>query len=970
MTAGKAGSAQITTLSPDLCFVTTLAEGLWARAKGDPLALAETQIYLPTRRACRVLRDTFLRVTGAQAALLPRLLPLGDVDETELDFAGGGADLDDLLPAIPPLRRQLLLTRLIRQRDESLPWDQASALAQALASLLDQMQTENLAWDDLEKIVPDTLAQHWQQTLTFLEVLTKVWPPVLAAEGCMDPAARRAAALRAQADHWQQMPPDHPVIVAGSTGSILAVGHLMGVVARMPRGEVILPSLDLEMDEESWQAIDETHPQFTMKTWLSREGFTRADVALWHADGLRAPRVRLLREAMRPAATTEAWRSLTPESMPAAATDGIALLEMDHLREESDVIALRLRAALEVPGQTAALITPDRALAARVAAALRRWGIEADDSAGRVLTDCPVGSFLCAILDCADPQAGALQALTLLKHPLAAMGLDPAACRAAAHTAEKAVWRGVSLAGGLGGAARALRAEGMEELADWMDSLARAFAPLQSREDQPIATHVQALRLLAETLAATNTQTGGERLWRGADGEAAASWINDWPLAAVGMPEITAQDFARLFRSLIGRETVRTAAGLHPRLDLLGPLEARLIHHDVVVLGGLNEGVWPPAPPVDPWLSRPMKRDLHLPTPEKRVGLSAHDFVFLASGPQVLLTRARRVGGTPTVPSRFLLALGAVLQAARGSEALPCDQPWRAWAALLDTPDAFTPMDPPQPRPPALARPRLLPVTDIGLWKRNPYALYAKRILKLKKLDPIDADVSQADKGDVIHAALESFIRRTMKIWPADPLPLLIEEGRAAFARLADRPQVAAFWWPRFERIAKWFVRYETERRMNNFRPLGVEAENGMDFAGGFRLVGRADRIDAALDGGLEIIDYKTGSVPSQSQVFAGYEPQLPLLALMAQAQGSDIAALSYWQLVGGKVEAKVTRFDKNVPEMAEQAKEGLLAMIAAFADPQTPYLAVPKPRYAPRYDDYAHLARMAEWGRVDGGEE
>lgn len=968
---------RIATISPDRCFVTSLAEGLWERAAGDPLALSRMQLFLPTRRSCRALRDAFLRATGARAALLPRMQPLGDVDEVELDFAGSGSFLDQLPPAIPPLRRQLLLTRLIRQKDGALPWDQACSLASALASLLDQMQMEGRGWEDLKTIVPQDYAEHWQETLNFLDIVTCVWPDVLKAEGCMDPAARRVAMLTAQARQWQEVPPEEPVLIAGSTGSIPAVGALMGVVARSPKGEVILPALDLAMDEEAWQAADETHPQYTMKTWLEREGFKRTDVAIWQElESPRPQRVRFMREAMRPAAVTEVWRDLGPQDMPPAATEGVALLEMDHQREEADVIALRLRAALEVDGQTAALVTPDRALAARVAASLSRWGIEADDSAGQSLSLCGVGSFLLAILDAAQPDAGAIDYLALLKHPLAALGEEPAACRAKAREVETHIWRGVRRTGGMDGAIRALRPD-REDLAQWMEALAKAFAPLLALGQQSFASMMQAHRDLAERLAATSSETGANRLWRGMDGEAAVAWFDDLAVAAADFPEVKLGDYARLVRILMDGVTVRPSFGRHPRLNLLGPLEARLIHHDVVVLGGLNEGTWPPAPSVDPWLSRPMKRDLKLPTPERRVGLSAHDFVGLACGPQVLVTRSRRVGGAPTVPSRFLLAMGAVLQAARGNDSLPAAQPWRNWARALDEAPVQLAMAPPRPCPPVSARPTELHVTDIGTWQRNPYALYAKRILKLYKLDDIDADVSVADKGDMIHSALENFVRLTMAGWPHDPLALALEEGRKAFAPFADRPQVMAFWWPRFERIARWFVDELVRRRQEGTMPAAVEEKGGIALcAGAFHLSGRVDRIDRNADGTLEIIDYKTGAAPTKTMVYAGYEPQLPLLAMIAENGGFErigpapASSLSYWELRGGKESEKVTTFATDVDGLVERARDGLEKLVETFSNPDTPYEAVPKPRYAPRYDDYAHLARLAEWGRVDGGDE
>lgn len=967
----------VSTIPPDLCFVTTLASGLWARAKGDPLALASLTIYLPTRRACRALRDAFLRVTMAKASLLPRLQPLGDVDEVELDFAGAGS-LEGIPPAIASLRRQMLLTQLVQKKDPALPLDQAVSLAATLGALLDQAQTEGCDFAALSRLVREDYAKHWQETLLFLEIITKEWPSLLKGEGCLDPAARRDAILDAQAAQWRMTPPSQGVIAAGSTGSIPAVGRLMAVIAALPKGEVILPGLDLDLEETAWQEIDDTHPQATMKHWLEQAKVKRADVEVWQGvSSPRRDRVRLAREALLPAKVTERWRHLTSGDMPPEATQGVERLDLDHHREEADVIAVRLRAALEEEGVTAALVTPDRVLASRVAAALGRWGIAANDSAGAPLSQWRVGSFLIDCLAAASPESSPVDYLALLKHPLAAAGIDLAQCRHRARLVELKVWRGVRLAGGWKGAAEALKKE-EPDTAAWLVQIEQTFEAMTKNWTalRSLEEHRQAHIALAEALAATDSQAGGERLWRGDDGEAAVAWLDEWQSSCAGFPRVTGADYARLFRALIGQVTVRPAFGQHPRLSILGPLEARLLHHDLVILGGLNEGTWPPAPPVDPWLSRPMKRDFGLSSPERRVGLSAHDFAQLFCAERVLLTRARRVGGSPTVPSRFLLQLETTLQAARGDGAMAMETPWRAWAAALDRPEDVKPMSEPLPRPPVDLRPKTLSVTEISTWMRNPYAIYAKHVLGLRKLEDIDADVSAADHGNVIHEALEHFLRKTLAVWPADPLPLLLEAGRRAFAPFESRPQVKAFWWPRFENIAKWFVEQEEARRAEGLSPLAVEVEGARAFGvHGFRLKGRADRIDRLPDGTIAIVDYKTGGIPSVSQVLAGYEPQLALLALIAETGGfeeigkAEAGALSYWQLRGRKEPEKVTSFTENLEDQKGKAAAGLDSLLEAFADPQTPYAAVPKPRYAPRHNDYAHLSRLAEWGRVEGGE-
>jgi ATP-dependent helicase/nuclease subunit B len=984
-------TARVYTIPPFEAFLDRLAEGLWTQAACDPLRLAEMRVLLPTRRATLHLRTAFLRVTGGAATLLPRVQQLGDLEEGEFYFAGADREIDlSLPPAIAPLRRQLLLARMIRARDRDMPLDQAAQLATALGDLLDQVQTERRDFKNLEKLVPADYARHWQETVAFLKILTDNWPQMLVEEGCLDPAERRNRLLAAQAELWRAHPPDYPVIAAGSTGSIPATADLLNVIAGLQQGAVVLPGLDCELAEDAWQAIGESHPQFGMKQLIEKFGVERKDVRGWRAgselacssplagevrrgvqhkgDPSPANRVRLLQESMRPAEVSDGWRELDGKQIPRDALKDISRLTLDNAQEEAQTVALLLRGALEVPGKTAMLVTTDRDLAARVAAQLARWKILANDSAGLSLAVQPIGGFLEFVLDAAQPGASNIDRLALLKHPFAACGLDPAQCRAHAREAEMKIWRARETA------------KDAEEISGWLAMLEEWFQPLRQdwRRQRTLGEWLDLHLALALRLAASDTEEGSARLWRGEDGEAAAQWCDQLREAAHDFPPLTGREYADLFKALLRDVTVRLNRGQHPRLAILGPLEARLIHADLVILGSLNEGTWPPETSIDPWMSRPMKRDFGLPLPERRIGLSAHDFLQLASAPEVVLTRARRAGHAPTVPSRFLLQLETVLQALGyhddKNDALKPAAPWGEWAAALDEPANIAACARPEPRPPLTSRPQSLHVTEIGRWRRNPYAIYARHILKLEKLEPLEEDATAAERGIVIHRALEQFLRKYPGPLPDNALGELLSLGRNLFAAYPD-PQVAAFWWPRFERSAIWFVDYERSRRAQGIAVAGIEARGEMLFGqNNFMLKGRADRIDRLPDGSLAIIDYKTGGVPKQWEVAEGYEPQLPLLALMAAQGGfadiepAPVSVLSYWQL-GGSLDAGGEKPVKGAADdLAAAARQGLEDLIAGFADPRTPYLAVPKPGLAPRYDDYAHLARLAEWGR--SGEE
>jgi len=1018
-------------------FVDALAEGLVRQAGGDPLRLAAMTVLLPNRRACRALQEAFLRATPFagtdphehRALLLPRLRPIGDVDEDDLTVLSAAGTALELPPAIDPLRRQLLLARLVmasrpkfqppqNPRDESragaaaasgepLRWQDAVRLAADLGRLLDQVDTERCDLANLDKLVLGDLARHWQLTVDFLAILRDAWPAILRAEGAIDVAARRNLLLDHQRALWQRTPPSGPVIAAGSTGSIPASADLIALIARLPQGAVVLPGLDLDLDDEAWGKVlqDTSHPQFGLAQLLTHIGLDRAQVRDWTErplDRIAEQRRRVVADALLPADCTDRWSS-APERVSIDATQRawaqVQRLDCRSRAEEAGVIALILRRHVEQPGdQRAALVTPDRQLAAQVTAELRRWNIVIDDSAGHKLNLTPPGAFFLLLAEAAAVDWAPVELLALLKHPLAAAGLATADLRALVRELERSLLRGPRPGPGWAGlraalvaaeAAGEISARRFERLLALIERLAACTASLGSWQQetdlqQRLNAHLQAL----EALAADATTSGADRLWRLEAGEALADFCHRLAEAAAGQPAMAAEDYAALLAELMQSVEVRPRYGTHPRLFIWGPLEARLQQVDLMVLSGLNEGTWPAEPAIDPWLNRPMRQAFGLPSPERRIGLSAHDFQQALGAPVVYLTRAARIEGTPTVPSRWLLRLDAYLRCLGLVMTQPGHAPWQAWQQALDRPAAVQPCGRPAPKPGVKYRPRHLSVTGIETWMRDPYAIYAQHILKLRALDPLDADPSLADLGTVIHEALDRFIRDCRDGVPADALARLLAHSEQAFHLLQDRPAVWAFWWPRFQRIAAWVVAAEEERRPQIAESFTeVKAVLAIDAVEPpFELRARADRIDRRKDGGLAIIDYKTGTIPSMQDIHLGFAPQLPLEAALARrgafkpADGvtaitGPIEELAFWQLNGTETggvkpvreagRGKQGATDYN--QLADAAYEGLIELLRDFSREDASYPAQPAADFAPRYSDYWHLSRVLEWSLAGG---
>jgi ATP-dependent helicase/nuclease subunit B len=1004
-------SLSVYTIAAHRPFLATLAAGLLRMAAADPLVLPRITVLLPTRRAVRSLRDAFLRVApdgkmAGTALLLPRMRPIGDLDSDELWLSDGGAEDLAVPPPIPELRRRLLLTRLVlrwgeRRGEEPLLPGQAATLAASLSRLLDRVATEGASFAKIADLVPEGLAEHWRVVHQLLQILPQHWPRILAEEEALDGASRRNRLLEQQTAAWRRSPPRHPVIAAGLIGGIPAMIELLSLVAGLDQGAVILPGLDRDRDAAEWSAIeeDEGHPQHLMAGLLRALDLTRAEVRDWPPSGsdripargfeglsdlplfaslsrnagegnedVRARRVRLIAEALRPAVTTDAWRRLPAQA--ADTLDGLSRYDCATAQQEAVTIALLLRRKLETPGATAALVTPDRALARRVAAELRRWDIDIDDSAGLPLNRTPPGVFLRLVLDLAASQLAPVPLLAALKHPLASGGLAPVAFRDIARQLEQAI-RGPRPAPGFVGLRAALAGEkgGLPRFVDRLEACLGPLPELLVGDAVPLsrlaAAHVEA----AERLAATATETGGERLWREAAGEVAARFCHELIDAARDFPPLPGRHYPALFEALAADAIVRPVFGRHPRLAIWGLLEARLQQADLIVLGGLNDGTWPLSAADDPWMSRQMRREFGIALPERAIGIAAHDFVQALGAREVALTRAARSEGAPTVPSRWLLRLDSVLQAVGLAGALAADNTVRHAAELIDRADEYRPLPPPEPRPPVAARPRRLSVTQIETWLRDPYAIYARHILGLRPLDELDADPGRAELGTVIHRTLDAFFRRFPQGLPDDAEEELLRIGREEFGPILSRPGAWAFWWPRFTRIARWLVDQERVRRFGVAESLSeCEGNWTMQAQGGpFTITAKADRIDRLAEGGFLLVDYKTGAVPSPKQVQAGFAPQLPLEGAILRGGGfkgvnGSPAALEYWRLSGGEPVGKRCPIDAGDPgALIDRVVARVAALIDRFDDPGTPYLAVPSPHWAPRFSDYRHLERLAE---------
>jgi ATP-dependent helicase/nuclease subunit B len=1041
---------RVFTIPPGAPFLPTLADALTdGRILDgvDAAALAEATIYLPTRRAARALAALLAEHGGGRAQLLPRIVPLGEADDAEFELAGSASedaafeDAEALAPPIAPLERRLIFTGLIQIWAETVdrarlklapgapllvPSSPADAVGFAgdLERLMDGFSTEDIPWDQLAEAVETDYSEYFGLTLDFVRIAAENWPRILAERQASDPALRRSTLIHAEARRLLKQRPTAPVIAAGSTGSMPATAALLNAIARLPNGAVILPGLDTDLDEPSWQAIgglgsDDSdpvhgHPQAMLRRLLDKHlQIPRAEVrSLAPLPDGPAARRRMLSESLRPADTTDGWAAMTPDvraDLARRGCAGIKLVDAVDERDEALAAAIALRETLDVPGRTAALVTPDRALAKRVAAELERWDIAVEDSAGLPLSETQAGIAARLASDAAALDFHPTRVLALLAHPRVCLGLQRATVARAAAVLEIGILRGPAPAAGLAGLRQAV-ASGRDRIdrhtprprkrltgedwalaADLVDRLAVAFHEFTAEtfgEDQTdLVMIADAHRRTLEALL-DDADEDGETSEDDGSAQHLDALFDDLALTEARRVRGRFGDYPSFFTALAKeRVTSPPARSTHCRIKILGLLEARLLSVDRVVLGGLDEGVWPPRTDTDAFLNRPMRARVGLAPPERRIGQTAHDFVQALGTEDVVITRAQKRGGSPMVPSRFLQRIRAFAGEDVWRDMAGAGERYLRLARVLETPEPAPPLPRSAPKPDPALFPRTLSVTEIETLVRDPYSIFARHVLKLDALEPIAEAPTAARRGTIIHDVLGEFAKDHPGPLPPHALEDLIQRGENEFGDIKDNfPELYAEWWPRFERLAAAFVVWEAARRAD-IAAVHVERSGALPIplpdGGTFTLRARADRIEARRDGGFTIIDFKTGTPPSTKEVFAGFSPQLTLeAAMLMEGAFQNLPAspatpeLIYVHTSGGRKPLKPREIEpqsgdgRSVSDVVAEHRRKLAELVGRYVSGEGAYLSRPYPKYAKRFSDYDHLARVKEWSLASAEDE
>ena len=956
-------------LPPGVDFPRALLSGLDVRlGPAPPEVLARVHLVVNTRRMARRIRDLY---DAGPARLLPHLSLVTDLGENW--------DMASLPPPVPPLRRRLELAQLIGRLLDRQPDLAARAslydLADSLAALMEEMQGEGVSPDAIRNLDVQDMSGHWARAQAFFRIADQF---LGSDSGELDAQTRQRQVVENLISRWQTAPPEHPVILAGSTGSRGTTLMLMQAIARLPQGAIVLPGYDFDQPAAVWSSLDdailsEDHPQFRFKRLMDSIGFGHRDVRPWtDARPVHPRRNALISLSLRPAPVTNQWLTDGPDLGDLFdATDGLTLVEANSPRAEAETIALRLRQAAE-DGITAALISPDRMLTRQVTAALDRWDIKPDDSAGTPLALSPPGRFLRHVADLFGQALNGEALLTLLKHPLC-HSEHPDRGDHLRHTRDLELhlrrW-GPPLPKAEDLFAWAAKADDRGAWAAWLASLATG---LKDAGIQPLGQYLEQHIDLAQALCAGPNAEGAGGLWAETAGREADRICKELRQAAPAGGLMSARDYAALFGGVINEGVVRDRDAGHPNILIWGTLEARVQGVDLTILGGMNDGVWPEAPAPDPWLNRVMRAKAGLLLPERRIGLSAHDYQQAIAGKEVWITRAKRSADAETVPSRWVNRLTNLLNGLpdqNGQEALKAmlarGTLWTERAAKLSAPTHRTDPEPrPSPCPPPHARPDQLSVTQIKTLIRDPFAIYARKVLHLSQLDPLAPSADAPLRGIIVHKILERFI--TDGHGPADR-EALMRIAHEEFTTQCPWPTVRAQWIARMDRVADKFLADEgerqaraEERKTESWGEIAVAAT-------GIKLTCKADRIDLTNDGDALIYDYKTGVVPTGPQQ-EKFDKQLLLEAAMVERGAfkeigrKTVAGASF---IG--VNAAMRNVDAPLKKQPpDQVWAELETLFTRWQDQDRGYTARLALFLKTDQSPYDHLSRYGEWDTNEG---
>jgi ATP-dependent helicase/nuclease subunit B len=908
------------TIAPHDCFLPSLYKGLLERYPTS--SWHQLTLVLPTQRAAESWHRLLMQEIK-MPLLWPKIVTLGD-SQGLLDCVQHIA-----MPLLKPLTKQKYLWHMTEHIAQQTRWDAEHALT-AAGAILQLLTVSALEDISLATVIKAGLEAYQGTSQELWWNLATSWVEKSQVEGWIDPVSWRAWLISA----WQQEIAEHglrnPVVAAGSTASHRVTGKLLAKIACAPEGAVILPGY-------IHNAAKISQPHSGMDRWKQRFA-NEMEVQPWTEPTALPDQGRA---ALVQVAFTEAIEATT------LVFKGIEFAECKSEEAEARLIAMRIRKA-QAENHSILVVTNHRYLRQRLADLLSCWHIapEMSTDQGQQRTQAAIVASL--ILDVTNEQEpfAAVPLLALLSHPWVVIGtvLQHQRCR---QRLEHEVLRGLRLLPG-----HAAIGEAIDRLQD--EAMSQWWRQLTAVLEVPPHRTLSAWGTWHQKIAEMLTQQRPE----------ISELFSPLQIASTHIACESGTIYQSLLQRLLQSLPSTRKSQPTPGVSIFSAQEARLLSADIIVLAGLVEGNWPETSPALS-LAPSFIAGIGLPAAEEAIAQAAHDLYSWLWAKQLLLTRAIKQGQRPALASRWWWRMEAWLTASGQWQSLLVPGEQHQLAEMLfagSVPETLV-YQPPAPCPPLSARLHQFSVTGVELLMRDPYGFYAKNILQLKPLDVLAESPSYKHFGIVVHSILEKLVHQAK--------PLTLECWRKAMSYTLKRYGLQVFpmavlWEQRLLRLGEAWCKHPLA-----VTPLSVYAEisGSMALMATKKLQGKADRLhyDAATHRCL-IIDFKTGTTPSEAEIRCGLAPQLPLLGLIAMNGGfagmtPSAVTFAYVRMTGRDPPLELTLFSEATSEQwITTAKEGLNALMQIFLDPRTPYFCCPHGVEQLPYSPYAHLARWQEW--------
>ncbi len=960
-------------IPPGSQFLENIAHGIFAKYGHNPLLMSDIRIFLPNHRSCQKLRSYFSNQASDKAIILPKIHTIGDIGEENFILKSQ----NNLTTPIQSFSKQyVMLANIIitwhKERGEKIHYNQAINLAIELSKFASEVERQQISWQTLQQITPEDLAEHRQEIIDFMEIIFSLWPKELQKHKLADINTYKNDAILNLSQYWQENPIQTPVFIAGSTGSIKATASLIKTIASLPHGYVILPGLDKNVDANYWHNIQETHPQYNLKKLIEYINIQRDDIKIWPYINRVINRDVITAEITRPANTNINWHNI---QIPQNEYDNIFILNTNNIPEEANTIAIILRETIEQPNHTAVLITNNKVLARYVENILKKWDIIVDNSHGNNLSSSSVCIFLRLIISLAENPSSLTSFLACVKHPFSCFGENKITITNILNNIEIKYLRGVKIIHDLSDILNLITNDTISlNLSEKIVNILTSFTKLFKEKNVSFKHLLQEHIKLAEAMASTNTASGNTILWQNESGKQSLEFIKELMESADEIGVITPKQYLNIFDTLISGKIYHEKKNNTSRIIILSPIEARMLSFDTVILGDLNDGSWPQIPDTGPWMNRIMRKNFHLPSPDVQIGQSAHDFIQHLNSKRVIITRSKKSGKSNTKPSRWLQRMETVYRAANISEERSNNIPYLYWARQLNSPTLITSIPPARPNPPLATRPHEISISMVEELIRNPYAFYAKQILKLKKLEELEAQAGPKEFGILIHNIIQQFTLNYKLIDKANYASFLEDTFKNFIKSSNIQKAIENAWWPKFKIYANILAeKASTWQGVEIYPEINGKMQTKLANGNIITLKCRADRIEIAQEK-IRIIDYKTSSeYPNiEEQALTGMLPQMPLQGLIAKSGGfcgidGMAEALIYW-FIGTDRNGNLLISERNVfntislEEGLAICEESYIKLLNTFFANQNAFLSAPNPKMSPKYNDYEHLARNKEF--------